>query len=312
VTNVAGGLIRNGGLPENFIVLNPQFQTVTLNSNPANSTYHAMTLQLTKRLSYGLTNQTSYTWSRSLGQTGDTGAGDGATYRDPTNRALDKGLLSFSRTHSIRSNGAWELPFGPNRAFLNNAPSLVNRLIERWQLGGIFSWTSGAPLDVTASTASITASSSGMTPNLVGNFPKSMGSVTEVANGVVYFNGLQQGTDPARANVTTLQTVQSSYSRRAITDSNGQLLLVNPIPGQVGTMGRRWIEEPSQLGLDMTLSKRVKLDETRELQLRVDAINVLNKPQWGNPTLDINSLSFGRITSATGNRTFTVNARVNF
>ena len=76
VTNVGGGLLRNSGLfPENFIVLNPQFLSVTLNANPANSTYHAGTLQITKRLSYGLTNQTSYTWSRSLGQTGDTGAG---------------------------------------------------------------------------------------------------------------------------------------------------------------------------------------------------------------------------------------------
>src|SRR5207247_7883291 len=176
----------------NFIVLNPQFLSVTLNSNPANPTYHAMTLQITKRLSQGLTNQTSYTWSRSLGQTGDTGAGEGANYRDPKNRSLDKGLLSFSRTHAIRSNGTCEQPFGPHRKFLSNAPALVHRLVERWQLGGLLSWTSGAPLDVNASTASITASSAGMTPNVVGDFPKSMGTVTKVANGVVYFDALQQ------------------------------------------------------------------------------------------------------------------------
>ena len=151
-----------------------------------------------------------------------------------------------------------------------------------------------------------------MTPSLVGSFPKSMGTVTKVANGVVYFDGLQQVTDPARAGVTTLQTVQSSFSKRAIADSQGNLLLMNPAPGVVGSLGRRWIEGPSQLGLDMNLSKRVRIDETKEFQLRVDAINVLNKPQWGNPTLDINSLNFGRITTATGNRTFTVNARVNF
>src|SRR5439155_10178440 len=141
----------------------------------------------------------------------------------PKNRALDKGLLSSSRTHAIRSNGTWELPFGPNRTFLSNAPAFVHRLVERWQLGGILSWTSGAPLDVNASTASITASSAGMTPNVVGDFPKSMGTVTKVANGVVYFDGLQQITDPSRDNVSTLQGLQGSFSRRAITDSKGQL-----------------------------------------------------------------------------------------
>ena len=47
-------------------------------------------------------------------------------------------------------------------------------------------------------------------------------------------------------------------------------------------------------------------------EVRVDAINVLNHSNWGNPNLDINSTNFGRITSKTGNRTFTINARLNF
>src|SRR5262249_13652754 len=66
ITGQAGGLLRNSGLfPENFIVVNPQFLTVRMDSNPGNSTYHAMQLQVTKRLSNGFTNQTSYTWSKS-------------------------------------------------------------------------------------------------------------------------------------------------------------------------------------------------------------------------------------------------------
>jgi hypothetical protein len=39
ITGLGGGLIRNGGLPENFIVVNPQFNTVTFHGNPDNSTY---------------------------------------------------------------------------------------------------------------------------------------------------------------------------------------------------------------------------------------------------------------------------------
>ena len=118
VTGQGGGFVRNSGLfPENFFVLNPQFNSVTLNSNPGNSTYHSLQLELTKRLSHGLTNSTTYTWSRAIGENDGNGAVD---YRDPKNRRLNKALLGYHRTHTITSNGTFELPFGPSRAFLSS------------------------------------------------------------------------------------------------------------------------------------------------------------------------------------------------
>ena len=63
---------------------------------------------------------------------------------------------------------------------------------------------------------------------------------------------------------------------------------------------------------EQRLAVRVAIDENKEFEVRIDAINVLNRPNFGNPNLNINSTSFGRITSATGARTFTINARVNF
>jgi hypothetical protein len=311
-TNETGGergnLLRNAGLPENFIVTSPQFSEATYHTDPGNSTYHSMQLQVTKRLSQGFTNQTTYTWSRAIGESD----GDGAIgYLNPRNRSLNKSLLSYHRTHDLRSNGTFELPFGPNRRFLNSAPSWVTRLVEQWQLGGIFTLTSGAPLTITAPVSTFTQQTAG-TPNIVGEFPKSAGKVTRVANGVVYFDGLGQIPDPARANVTTLQSAQGAFSNRAITDAEGRLLLVNPEPGTLGNLGLRWIEGPGTIGLDMNLIKRVRITETKEFELRLDAINVLNRPNFGNPNVNINSTSFGRITSATGSRAFTINTRVSF
>jgi hypothetical protein len=95
-------------------------------------------------------------------------------------------------------------------------------------------------------------------------------------------------------------------------DSQGDLLLVNPDAGQIGNMGLKWIEGPSRISLDMNLIKRVRIAETKEFELRIDAVNVLNHPNFGNPTLNINSLNFGRITSATGSRRFVANLRLNF
>jgi hypothetical protein len=308
-TNVAGGLLRNGGLQENFIIVNPQFNYAALEGNPGNSTYHSMQLQLTKRLSYGLTNQTSYTWSRALGEA-DVDF-DRNHYLDPRNRLLNKSLLSFHRTHDFRSSGMYELPFGPNHRFLNGAPALVQRLVERWQLGGILSISSGSPLTIAASTSSLT-DNTGNTPVVLGDFPKSTGKVTRVANGVIYLDGLQQVTDPGGSGVTALQGTPGSYSNRAIADSQGRLLLVNPTPGKLGTLGQRWIEGPGNIGLDMNLIKRVRIDERKEFEVRLDAINILNHPNFGNPALEINATTFGRITTASGSRTFVVNARVNF
>jgi hypothetical protein len=308
--SVNGGLLRNAGLAETYFVPNPQFNAVTLNGNGGNSTYHSMVVQLTKRISDGFTNQTSYTWSRSLGFDGDD---DDSNYRDIYNQQIDKTLLEFHRTHSIRSNGTYQLPFGPNRALLANAPSWVSRIVERWQFGAVASWSSGAPLNVTASTASF-SNSTANTPMLVGAFPKSTGTVVPATDvpGARYFADFVQVDDPYGKTLTTLQSLNTRFTNRAVQDANGNFILINPGLGQLGTLGKRWIEGPGRYLLDMNLIKRVKLDESREFELRVDAINVLNHSNWGNPSLDINSTNFGRITTKMGNRTFTINARVNF
>jgi hypothetical protein len=154
-----------------------------------------------------------------------------------------------------------------------------------------------------------------MTPDIVGDFAKSAGKVTQVANGAVLFPGITQVQDPARAGVSPANGLQGQFGNRAIADSQGKLLLVNPVPGKTGTLGLRWVEGPPLVGFDANLIKRIRLTETKEFEFRLDAVNILNHPNFAAPSaanLDINSSSFGRITSAGGNRRFVVNARLNF
>ncbi|MBI4473039.1 MAG: TonB-dependent receptor [Acidobacteria bacterium] len=319
-TNAAGGIVRNAGLPENFITGNPQFNTsapggttlpgnATFITNIADSTYHSMQLELNKRLSNGFTTQTSYTWSKSIGLFNEDG---GIVFRTLRNRSLDRGPLGLDRTHQIVSNGTFSLPFGPNRALLANAPAIVERLVENWQLAGILNWRSGAPLTFGGARASFNSSNEG--PMVVGPLPKSAGKVTITSTpGVVtYFDGFRQVTDPARASVTTSNSTSSSNSELAIMDASGNLLLVNPAPGQLSNLSKGYLRGPSFIGLDMNLSKRIRISETKNVEFRMDAINILNHPNWGAPNASINSTSFGRISSATGSRSFTGNLRLNF
>jgi len=199
----------------------------------------------------------------------------------------------------------------------------VSRLVEKWQLGGIFNWHSGNPLQISTNLTTLTQTltNNGISPDVAGNFPHSMGNVTKTANGVFYFPGLLQIPDPT-TNVTSLQGTNTAVTNKAITDAQGNLLLVNPKPGTIGTLGLNPIVGPSYSELDVNLIKRVRIAETKEFQIRVDAINVLNHPNFSDPTtanLNINSTGFGSITatrgtltSATGSRMFLTSLRLNF
>jgi hypothetical protein len=332
VTGKAGGLVARNGFPDNFIVANPQYAAVVLNTNPGSSTYHSMNLQVTKRLSHGFTNSFAYTWSRTLGENNGDG---GLEYQNPRDRHSNHALLGFHRTHDFRSNGTLELPFGPGRKFFSNAPGFVSRIIERWQFGGIFSWSSGAPITITATNSqttwtavpgTINLTRTANTPNILGNFPKDVGKITYTASGATFFSGYQQVDDPFKSSVTTAQTLRDSVSNKALADSKGNIILANPAPGTIGTLGRTWIEGPTHAGFDVNLVKRVKLAEQKELEFRIDAVNVMNNPRWNFVTggMDINNANFGKLTAAdpTGgvsqsdfpvaNRRFTFNARLNF
>ena len=312
VTGQAGGFIRNGRLPEDFLVFNPQFQIATLQGNPGNSNYHSLQVNFTKRFSRGFSNQTSYTWSKTLG-VGDSEAT--VSSRDPRNRNLDRSVVAFHRSQVFTSNGTLALPFGPERKFLSAAPSWVHRLVEQWQMSAILRMSSGAPLTITAGSLSNIYDGTNNTPNVLGVLPD--GKVTKNTDGSLptYFAGLRQGTagsDPGRAAVTTANTLQSAYNLRAVLDASGNPVLVNPDPGKIGTLGIRTVTGPSRVQFDANLVKRVRIGERRDFELRADVTNVLNHPIFDNPNLDINSASFGRISGASDGRKVVIGARLNF
>jgi hypothetical protein len=150
---------------------------------------------------------------------------------------------------------------------------------------------------------------------ILGELPK--GEVTRMSDGSLpnYFSTLvlgAAGSDPGRSAVTSTNSLATFNTNRAIFDASGNAILVNPGPGQVGSLGLRTIEAPGRLTFDMNLLKRVAISESKEFEVRVDVVNVLNHPVFGSPNVDINSASFGRISSAGDGRRFTLGARLNF
>jgi hypothetical protein len=221
--------------------------------------------------------------------------------------------VELHRTHNFKSYGAWQLPFGPGRALLAGSRNWIHRFIEGWELSGVFNWTSGPPLDFNTTRRTVDSRANVNTPDLLGALPK--GRVTVRDGFVEYFPDLTTARAPL-PNFGGNATLAGRFTNQVVRDSSGNIIMQNPEPGRTGNMSLNipQVEGPSRLGLDMALSKRVRINETTSFTLRVDAINILNTPQWGNPVTDINSANFGRIQSVRGdtNRSFTINTRIDF
>jgi hypothetical protein len=137
VDAVSGAAMRFSGLfPENFISNNPQYNSVNYYTNLDHNNYHSLQVEATYRPIQGVSLQGTYTFSKNLGLV----AGN---YTNPTDRRADYTIVNSSRPQSIRTNGTFELPIGPNKLLFGNTSGAVARAIERWQLGLIYNYNTG-------------------------------------------------------------------------------------------------------------------------------------------------------------------------
>src|SRR5262245_3343544 len=257
-----GAVLRVNGLPENFIVANPQFGPVNLVTQDYSNNYHSFEAQFTLRPTHGINLQSTYTWSKNLGTAG--GFGLGPTFTNPVDRHADYSVQSDTRVHDLRTNGSFSLPFGPNKLLFGNTSGVVARIIEGWQAGWIVNVNSGAPLNVTANTSLYNVGR----PDLVGAFPTKDGSVTfkgtPTAMGSYWAVGsFTTVKDPQCLNTSIVAaSLQGSCTLNAIADAKTQqVLLQNSMPGLYPSMGLGSITGPGRWRFDANLSKAIKLTE---------------------------------------------------
>ena len=77
-------------------------------------------------------------------------------------------------------------------------------------------------------------------------------------------------------------------------------VLVNPKPGQFGTVGSRIVDSWGQYFLDANVQKSFHLTESKQLTIRVDATNILNHPQLSTPNFAVGGTAFGQISTKGG------------
>lgn len=116
----------------------PQFDAVNQSRFDGYSWYHSLQAGIEKRFSKGYTLMGNYTLSKFMQAT--------ETYQSDDLRPVEV-ISDADRPHRFTFSGIYELPFGKGRTWLANGNAVVDRIIGGWQLSGVYSFQSGAPIN---------------------------------------------------------------------------------------------------------------------------------------------------------------------
>jgi hypothetical protein len=265
---------------------NPNALALNYTSNGADSTYNSLQIDARKRYAHGLALQANYTYSKVLSNTlGDTQTNFEPLLDNGTPQA-ERAPAPFDLRHIFKANGTYELPFGAGHAF---NPKYLGRVIGGWTVGSILTWQSGSPFSILTGargTLNRSARSTYNTANaLVGGATLTNNAVLRISgNGPYFFSAGSIGTDGRGVAADGAAT----YS--------GQLF-ANPGAGTIGSLQRRSFYGPNEFNQDLAILKNVKLFETQSLEIRMDASNVWNHASFLVGDQNINSTTFGKVTS---------------
>lgn len=229
------------------------------------TTYDALQSQITKRFSGSIVGAV-YTYSKAINWA-DNDANPRIQWPAAWNQ--NRGLASYDRPHNFQTYFVLDSPWGKGQRWLQNG--VAGKLLGGWQLNGILSAISGAPIYITQNTGnSLNAAGSSQIPDQVKATVAILGGI---GIGHPYFDT----TAYAPVNIPAGQ------------------------PQRFGNAGRNNIRGPGYVNLDSGLFRNFEFFERLRIQFRVEALNVLNHTNFSNPASNISDPStFGYVTSTVG------------
>jgi outer membrane receptor protein involved in Fe transport len=233
------------------------------------STMNSLQVGLHKQYSQGIALGAEYQWTRILGV---------ESLEDPSgaNPRDSYGPVGGVTPQVLQFNYSYQLPMGQGHLLFANSGQLVNKVVKGWQLSGSTDMQTGQPFSVT-----YTASPTKADPGLVS------GRANRVAGVALYpvHKSRTQWFNPA------------AFAAPTGVDANGKV--VNG--GSYGTSGYNMLRGPHYQSWDMSLQKNTTFLEHYNVQLRADAFNIFNHPNFAVPNAAIsNTSTVGSITSTSG------------
>jgi hypothetical protein len=232
-----------------------------------NSSYNALQIDVTHRLTEGLQFRANYTWSKNLdlnsGLTGAQANNQAQMIMDRNDLHRDWGLSALNATSQSSISARYELPFGNGQHWLTGAHGFEGKLVGGWQLNGIATLVSGFPF-----TPLLGSNRSGDGDTRNPDRPSINASFT----GPVLLGAPTKWFDP---NAFSL-----------------------PTPGTYGNLGRATMTGPGMAAVDLSICKNTALTERTSLQFRAEIFNLLNRANFG--PVNTTVFSAGAISPSAG------------
>ena len=245
-------------------------------TSEGSSILHAGSFRLRRRPVKGIGFGASYTLAKSRDNASSLGGGATVVAQNDQDLGAEWGLSSFDRRHQLTADTSIELPFGPNRPWLNSGGMWAD-LLRDWRFTMTLAVQSGTPL-----TARVLSSAS---------------DAARGTNGTLRAD--YNGEDIQLANPTADQFFNTAAFSL-------------PPPGLFGNSSRNVIIGPGSKQLNAQFSRDVRMGGNRTVTLQLNATNLLNMVNYASVDTVVNSPTFGQILSVRPMRTMTFNLRFRF
>ncbi len=254
----------------------PGVQPFLWQTSEGSSVLDALSLRVRRRPVRGLGGGLSYTLARSRDNASSIGGGGTVVAQNDQDLVAEWGLSSFDRRHQLTTDMMVEVPFGPNRRWLNNG-GVWAALLENWRASASFTWQSGTPYT-----------------------PRVQAAASDVARGT-------SGTLRANYNGESVQindpTIDLFFNTAAFSV---------PATGAFGNATRNMIVGPGSRQLDAQFARDIRLGNTRVLTVNLTASNLLNLVNYSAIDTVVNSPTFGQVLSVRPMRSVQVGLRFRF
>jgi hypothetical protein len=247
------------------------FGSVDIKRDIGSSTYNGLQVSLERRFTNGLSFQSRYTFSHSIND-GSVGGGEANGPENVNCLPCDKGPSIFDIRHSFTANAVYELPFGPGKTYLKDSGAL-GKIVGGWSLSGVGLWHTGHPLAVLMDLT---------------------GTINNAANP---FNGFQStyllpdGNDQTSQRPDIVPGVPLTLpgsGRNGLPLINTAAFQAPPVDAngnftRYGDEGNGIIRALHAWQVDLALTKETKLTERFSMEFAVQAFNIFNHVQFGDP-----------------------------
>ena len=265
--------------PNSFPKINPNFGRVSVTLWNSSANYHALELQLKKRLSHGFQAQASYTFGKSIDSSSGTTDGDqfqnGISTLFFFDQRVRRGLSDFNVKHTLTVSYTWDVPSPKNWT------GPLGWAAGGWEFGGILQANTGVPF-----TPTIGGDPLGMNNTDPFDFPNYVPGCNPVQGGTSYLN-LKCFALPTQPAALAGQCQPFGFTPPNPPTDPGNPGIPGTCANLLGNAGRNSLVGPGLVNMDFSLYKNnpiKRISETFNVQFRMEIFNSLNHANYNPPT----------------------------